>query len=130
MEDVQARWMASKLLLATKVSTLTARRTSSTEIVPMAEDLRPAKGYMSGPRWHCAFRFTRQVLSAQRSKSWESSKLGAASSHGEEIADIMQNQSKSPKTTRKRSDNRTQIGLESSKYLKDLTFNHRRSVVN
>mmetsp|Transcript_18819 Transcript_18819/g.33082 ORF Transcript_18819/g.33082 Transcript_18819/m.33082 type:complete len:120 (-) Transcript_18819:1461-1820(-) len=50
VEPAVARARTSGFLLATMVSTLTARRTSSTEMVPMAEDRRPAKGNTSGPR--------------------------------------------------------------------------------
>mmetsp|Transcript_61350 Transcript_61350/g.146266 ORF Transcript_61350/g.146266 Transcript_61350/m.146266 type:complete len:290 (-) Transcript_61350:692-1561(-) len=60
------------------VSTLTARSTSSTEMVPIAEERRPAKGYTSGPHWHCALMFTRQVQSAHISKSSANSAEGGA----------------------------------------------------
>merc|ERR1719216_695407 len=74
--DARAMPSASALLFAaTKVSTLTARRTSDTLIVPSAEDFRPAKGKLSGPRWHCVLMFTLQVVRAQTSRIFASSLL-------------------------------------------------------
>merc|ERR1719437_412523 len=70
-KTAEARAMPSTsalLLAATSVSTLTARRTSDTLMVPNAEDFRPAKGKLSGPRWHWALMFTLQVVRAQTSK--------------------------------------------------------------
>lgn len=37
------------------------RSASVTESVPSAESLRPVKGKMSGPRWHCQLMLTRQT---------------------------------------------------------------------
>mmetsp|Transcript_123929 Transcript_123929/g.332784 ORF Transcript_123929/g.332784 Transcript_123929/m.332784 type:complete len:305 (-) Transcript_123929:414-1328(-) len=41
-------------------------------MVPSAEDLRPANGKESGPRWHCVLMFTRQVASAHASRMRDS----------------------------------------------------------
>merc|ERR1719401_1647852 len=82
-EPPVARSRISRFFVAAMVSTLTARSTSVTLIVPMAEDRRPAKGKQSGPREHCTLTFTRLVERAQTSNNSTSSFVGLAAASSE-----------------------------------------------
>mmetsp|Transcript_26691 Transcript_26691/g.78599 ORF Transcript_26691/g.78599 Transcript_26691/m.78599 type:complete len:223 (+) Transcript_26691:177-845(+) len=60
---------ASDAVKTTAVSTEKARTASVMDIVPMAEDRRPAKGTLSGDRPHCMLRLMRPTWVASASMS-------------------------------------------------------------
>ena len=60
---------AASSLTATTDSMLTVLSASDTESVPRADDLRPVKGNVSGPRWHWELMLTRPTESASASTS-------------------------------------------------------------